>query len=514
MRNTDIQTVHLVFKTHLDVGFTDYAQNVVTRYFEKYIPLAIDVAEELRRLGGPERLIWTTGSWLIYEYLHQATATKRTRMETAIRAGDLAWHGLPVTWYSELLDPSLFRYGLSLAHELDEKFGKRTIAAKMTDVPGHTRSIVPLLANAGIQFLHIGVNPASTPPDVPPVFIWRDPLSKTEIVVLYQKGSYGDLAIVPGLSDALAFAHTGDNLGPSSAEEIISNFKRLQKRFPDANVIASTLNAFTERLMSVRDSLPVVTNEIGDTWIHGTGTDPKKVARFRELSRLRSEWIASGRDPVPLNEFSRRLLLVAEHTWGMDEKTHLADYTRYEASSFRIARRQPRWKAFEASWAEQRAYIDQAVSALQEPILSIEAKNRQTALEPVAPRKVGYTRSSKPNHLVDTVFFEVVFDEHGAMTTLRDKRHNHRDWASSQNIMAGVQYEVFSQSDYDRFYRQYIVNKKKVKEWATDDFTKPGIVSANKEHHSWKMKLDSMYHTRDENGSRFILEMTAPPACG
>ncbi len=38
----------------------------------------------------------------------------------------------------------------------------------MTDVPGHTRSIIAPLARAGIRFLHVGVNPACTVPGVPP----------------------------------------------------------------------------------------------------------------------------------------------------------------------------------------------------------------------------------------------------------------------------------------------------------------------------------------------------------
>ena len=42
-----IKTVHIVYKTHLDVGFTDYAANVVKRYIDDYFPRAIDLANEL-----------------------------------------------------------------------------------------------------------------------------------------------------------------------------------------------------------------------------------------------------------------------------------------------------------------------------------------------------------------------------------------------------------------------------------------------------------------------------------
>ena len=155
--------------------------------------------------------------------------------------------------HSELVDASLFEFGLSLSKTLDERFGKKTIAAKMTDVPGHTRAIVPLLAKAGIKFLHIGVNEASTAPDVPAVFVWQDD-GGVDVVVMYQH-SYGDLLVVPGMSHAIAFAHTLDNLGPQSVEEVIGVFKRLREQFPQARVLASNLNAYAQELLKIKSHL-------------------------------------------------------------------------------------------------------------------------------------------------------------------------------------------------------------------------------------------------------------------
>jgi hypothetical protein len=43
----------------------------------------------------------------------------------------------------------------------------------MTDVPGHTLGIVPLVARTGLRFPHLGVNAASLVPDLPDVFRWR-----------------------------------------------------------------------------------------------------------------------------------------------------------------------------------------------------------------------------------------------------------------------------------------------------------------------------------------------------
>ena len=258
-----VKNIHLIFKTHLDVGFTDYASVVVNNYFSSYIPASLRVAREMRESGRPERFIWTTGSWLIYEYLEQASPAARKEMEDAILRGEIAWHALPFTTHTELEDAELFRFGLGLAKRLDERFGRKTIAAKLTDVPGHTRGIVPLLAEAGIKFLHIGVNPGSTVPKVPPLFRWQDE-SGAELMVMYESG-YGSAFEIPGMEDALAFGHTSDNLGPQSPEEVLEVYRDKRSLFPGANVFASTLDAFAHKLEEVRSTLPVVNAEIGDT---------------------------------------------------------------------------------------------------------------------------------------------------------------------------------------------------------------------------------------------------------
>ena len=42
----------------------------------------------------------------------------------------MVWHGLPFTTHTEIMDASLFEFGLSISGDLDRKYGKTTIAAK------------------------------------------------------------------------------------------------------------------------------------------------------------------------------------------------------------------------------------------------------------------------------------------------------------------------------------------------------------------------------------------------
>lgn len=120
-----------------------------------------------------------------------------------------------------------------------------------------------------------------------------------------------------------------------------------------------------------------VTQEIGDTWIHGgfsfvpvirgmswnvvgasrgpplqhtqdtnkthtkhtppgvagVGTDPGRVSEFRALLRMRRAAPQLDEDPA-FDAFSRMLLKIPEHTWGADVKKALADWGNWTNSKF------------------------------------------------------------------------------------------------------------------------------------------------------------------------------------
>ena len=374
--NTTPSTVHLIFKTHLDIGFTDHAEAVRRQYHERFIPQALATGEHFWRENPDQpKFVWTTGAWLIHDHLEVAGAAGRKRLETAIERGLIRWHGLPFTTHSELMSPALFRAGLSYSAELDARFGMTTRAAKMTDVPGHTLGIVPLMAEAGLRFLHLGVNSASPVPDLPDLFRWRAP-DGSEIVVMYQ-ASYGELHL-PGRDDRrVGFAHTHDNAGPQSVGQTIDAWREIEKAAPGAEVRAATLEDYAGLVWDRREQLPVWNGEIGDSWIHGAASDPVKLARFRALQRLYDAFEAEGLTPARL-AFGRQLAMVAEHTWGVDIKVYLRDRTAWTGPALASARADDyRFQFSEASWAEQRAFLDAGVAALDP-----EDRARAEAAEP------------------------------------------------------------------------------------------------------------------------------------
>jgi len=130
---SQVKRVLVAFSCHLDVGFTDTQAKVVKLYFDRYFPQAIQTAAKMRATG-KDKYIWTSGSWLVHQYLEQASAAQRRAMEQSIAAGDFAWHALPFNWQTEVLDRSMIEGCLGFAASLDQRFGKKTTGAKMSAV--------------------------------------------------------------------------------------------------------------------------------------------------------------------------------------------------------------------------------------------------------------------------------------------------------------------------------------------------------------------------------------------
>ncbi|WP_108396324.1 DUF5054 domain-containing protein [Devosia submarina] len=458
--------IHLIFKTHLDIGFTDHAARVRRQYHEQFIPQAIATGEHFFA-ENPEQpaFIWTTGAWLIWDHLSSLDAERVERLERAIERGLIAWHGLPFTTHTELMSPALFRAGLSYAQELDRRFGKKTIAAKMTDVPGHTLGMVPLMAEAGIQFLHLGVNTASPVPDVPPIFRWRAP-DGSEVVVMYQ-ASYGATDFPAGSDIGLSFAHTNDNIGPQSVGQTVEALRHIRHANPGAEIKASTLDAFGAEMWARREQFPIVEHEIGDSWIHGAATDPHKLACFRSLQRLYDGFETLTPERLA---FGRDLCMVTEHTWGVDIKTYLRDEAAWDRTDFEAARKSDyRFAYAEQSWAEQRGYLDAALSHLS-PADSATAESTLSELVPPTPPSEWRSGQS----LEDNGWSAELDGTSGDI--VRIVSPNGRTVEGLNGALFAYRHESYDWSELQRHLESYLQHRD---EWAILDHDKPGLDKAH-----------------------------------
>lgn len=487
-----MKKVFVVSKTHLDLGFTDYAENIRQKYIDSFIPDAIDLAESVNT-DTKKYFIWTTGSWILKEALK--APEQKEKLTKALKNGNIVPHAMPFTTHTELLDVDSLDYGLSIVDELDKIRGRKTIAAKMTDVPGHTKGLVKILAKHGIKLLHIGVNGASALVQVPPCFLWKN--GGDEIVVVYS-GDYGGAFKCELVDEVLYFDHTLDNHGAPSPQKVLDKFSKIQEQYPDYEITAGTMDDFAEIIWEVREKLPVFEGEMGDSWIHGSATDPYKSASLRTLINLKNEWLNDGsldRNSAEYKNFVDALLCIAEHTCGMDTKTYFSDYGHYLKKNFVKARRADAVKfnhlfrdlpqsflplaglfdgrrkkgyysVLEKSWTEQREYINSALSALSDE----HKKTAQKELELLIP--------NSPKEIVSNDIKSIQFGEwalkindKGGISSLKYGDEE----IIRENNEPIITYRSFCNVDYDFWLTHYSRNVKENWHWAIGDFARPGL---------------------------------------
>jgi Domain of unknown function (DUF5054) len=505
-----VKRVLVAFTCHLDVGFTDTQAAVLAKYFDQYYPAALKTATAMRQ-SGEDRYVWSTGSWLLYEYLEHATAAARRRAEQAIQKGDFAWFAVPFNLETEMLDRSMLEGAMGISRALDRRFNKSTVGAKMSDVPGHSRGLVAPFAENGVKFLDIGVNGASTVPEVPALFVWKEPQGAS-LIMMYHHG-YGGAMQVPGSHLVVAIEVRNDNAGPHSVAEVTKIYSELRKRFPNAKVSAASLGEIALAVEPYKGNLPVVTQEIGDTWIYGVASDPVKVVRYREVMRLRKEWVAQGKFKVGDSTDLRllqHLLLPPEHTWGVDTK-RLKDYVHYIPKALATVVNRPRFRWAENSWEEKRRDIDQAVESLPAALRS-KAEERLLALQPKAPDRTGLDPHTVGSE-IETAHFAAALDpKTGAIHRLHVKEDG-RDWASPDHPLGLFAYQTLSAKDYEEYRAAYIIAKTW---WAPMDFGKPDIEKFGAESRVWLPTISGCWSGKVPDGVRILteLEITDAAAAG
>jgi len=380
----DVQKVHLLFSHHLDVGLNEgleqtefckgFATKIIQEYFDRFIPRAIRLAEEMR--GGKDSFAYTIHPWIASLYvdcvpwsIHDGcrfnpgqlkcpSADQVSKFDAAVRRGDLLWADSPFNIDAGIVgEPSMYEGMVDIAGSLNERYNlsKKERVWSNVDVPGFARSTIPLLVKAGVTALSVcanvgggGTGLGTVPQEMvgnanATMFRWRDPVSEAEILVLYHQAQHDSLWDIPIASTldtyggftrpdnmiilksgvALASFIGSDNTGPPlSTFEVKRIYNKVRSVFPNAKVFGSTWDAFVAEIPPAEiAALPVHSSEWGDKWLTGMATDPVRLATYRALMRARASCLESGachmKDPVMRN-FTRFAAKIPEHTQGVD----------------------------------------------------------------------------------------------------------------------------------------------------------------------------------------------------
>ncbi len=404
-----VREVIVVFKTHFDIGYTDMASNVVQRYRTKMIDDALKVVDQNRKLPQEQQFVWTIPGWPATKILEDwpgQSPDRQKRIREAFKQGRFVVHALPFSTHTELLEPEdLVRglgYSTRIARDLNLELPR---GAKMTDVPCHSWILPTLLRHAGVDFLHLGCNAASSSPRGPLLFWWEGP-DGSRLLTMYSAAGYGTGLTPPGdwpYRTWLALIQTGDNHGPPRPEEVGSLLAEARQKLPGVRVRIGRLSDFADAIISENADVPVVRGDMPDTWIHGPMCDPAgaRLARnFRPLiataESLRahlSGWGISCADSTQvLAQAREQSLLYGEHTWGGAlywVSRYGKELNWHYGEGWKADRAAGRFDRLEQSWAEHSSYIE-TTRALTEPVLARELESLALSVNTSGKRIVVY----------------------------------------------------------------------------------------------------------------------------
>jgi len=228
------------------------------------------------------------------------------------------------------------------------------------------------------------------------------------------------------------------------------------------------------------------------------------MSQYRALLRLAETW-----DEPSRRALYRHLVLIPEHTWGLDEKTHLHDNSHYARTEFEARRGDAHYRKMEASWREQRAYITDAVAAL-------DADKMAQAAMAISEYRVDYPcldGYEKTGNQVTKNGWEFTFDGHGAITGLQK---DSIVYADQTHRLCDFLYEAFSEKEVLAFGERY---QPRVFGWGLEDQGKIGLARYMDCYRAYRLTCGGIY----ENEESILLLLSAeheasqvygcPPKC-
>ena len=498
----ELKNVHVVFMNHLDVGYngipkTGFINNVLNTYFMEYFPRAVQLAFEMERIDPDSGFVYTTHPWLLNLYLncpkdfvlnnvtlYCPTSEELKAMESALKAGYVAWHAGPMNMQVELMNSAVFKLALLQASDLNNKYKCCSQVLSQRDVPGMTAAAIPILKRNSIKAVSVGVNGGSAPPAVPKLFQWRpsnDSSFEDSITAMWHPGgypgNYGVTLSVPGEisirdsvisakdGEALVFAFRTDNSGPpSSLAEIQSVFDVLRQQYRGAKVFASTFDNFVNSIDST--SLPVVVGEIGDNWIQGIASDPLKMAQYGILANaLTYDTVLNDSSSLPCCDkdtdfyqaLSTFVTKIPEHTWGLPSVYSTINWSN---TDFKKVKNESAFVKATQSWLEQREFFYLAKQVLE--MLPNTSKvyeyfvSAVKDLHPTIPNLDNFTAVNR-----DSVFkigndVIIAFDTYGSISSLRATFNNEEfTLADSSHPLGLFTYHTYNETDFARMNSQY-----------------------------------------------------------
>jgi len=338
--------VHLLHHSHVDIGYTHVQTEVIQKHFE-YFEQVIDLARKSADYPAGSQFKWNVEVlWAVDSYLKQAPEEKRQEFIEAVKKGWIALDALYGNELTALCRPEELVRLVGCAQKLGKLCGVTIDSAMITDVPGYTWGIVPVLAQSGVKYFAVGPNRGhrigytlSAWGDKP--FYWQSPSGKESILCwvagegysLFHSGRLDGGRLFEYLKRLeqtdypydmvhVRYSIGGDNGPPDPG---LSDFvKNWNERYAYPKLIVSTASEMCRDFeQRYGDKIPKVRGDFTPYWEDGAGSSALETALNRaaaeRLVQAEALWAMLGTPDYPADRFYeawRNVILYDEHTWG------------------------------------------------------------------------------------------------------------------------------------------------------------------------------------------------------
>jgi len=348
------RTIYLIHHSHVDIGYTHVQEEVLEKQWE-WLEMSIDLAKESRKNPAEARFKWNVEvMWAVDQYLQQKPKDKQKALLEAIRKG---WIELDAFYGNNLLALSSSEELIRMtegARETADLCGVELRSAMISDIPGWSWGIVPVLSKSGVKYLSLGTNQGHRIGytirewgDKP--FYWVSPSGKEKVLTWIHGQGYSlfhtglgyenlnrDLAETKILEyiqqlHAEGYAYDivplryniGSDNGPPDRQLTRFVMDWNEKYITPKLVISTVSEAFAEFEAKYGSTLPEVSGDFTAFWEDGAISSARETATTqRSAERLvQAEALYSMIKPreYPVDEFRKcwtEVLLFNEHTWG------------------------------------------------------------------------------------------------------------------------------------------------------------------------------------------------------
>ncbi|MDT8401652.1 MAG: hypothetical protein RQ743_08155, partial [Bacteroidales bacterium] len=346
--------IHLLHHSHVDIGYT-HVQDEVKRIQWEHLENAIKIAERTRDYPEGARFRWNSEvMWALETYLEEKSPEEAGEMIEAIRKGWIEPGAMFAHELSELCNTEELIQLTAAARRMSERTGKEISSAMITDVPGWSWGLVPVLAGSGVKYLSLGTNHGHRIGTIREEwgdrpFWWVSASGEEKLLTwiheegysLFHTGLNAEKMGIEGIAEKL-FAYlnklnersypyeivplrysVGADNGPTdpSLSDMVMEWN---KSFASPRLKISTVSeTFEEFELRYGHLLPVLKAAITGYWEDGAASSAAETALNRQnagnANIVNSLAVLKAHEDdikVKAYELWRKILLYDEHTWG------------------------------------------------------------------------------------------------------------------------------------------------------------------------------------------------------